>query len=494
VAIDFLDRRITYAELERHSGRVAGFLEARGVGPGQRIGFCFDKSPEALVCLFGLIRTGATYVPADPHVPSSRIAMIWRDCGIRGALAGVLPKGLSDLEWAVVARPSEDAPSRGRIISLEDVLAEGPSASGPVPAPEGGIANILYTSGSTGQPKGAMITTNSLMHFSRWGVETFGITAADRVSNHAPYSFDLSTFDIFAAVRAGATMCPVPESARGYPYRLARFMAGSRITIWYSVPWCLVLMAMRGNLPSHDLSRLRHVLFAGEVMPPSPLRAWIEQVPQATYWNLYGPTETNVCTFHRVQPEDLHRPEGIPIGRPITDTRAWIVDMNGARVRAGEPGELLVSGPTVFAGYFGKPEATREQFVPAPDGQGFAYKTGDNVLDKGDGALLFLGRCDRRIKCKGYRLELAEVEAVVVAHPAVAEAAVLAAADGTLNKFLVAFVSIREGHESTAAELSAHCRRYLPNYMVPSRWRFLDRLPRNPNGKIDLATLAQQTG
>lgn len=490
VAIDYLGTHMTYAELDRQASLVARFLTARGVGPGQRIGFCFRKCPEALVCLFGIIRTGATYVPFDPQLPPTRINALLHHCDIRCMVADASIAGIEGLDWRVVARPAGE-PAAADIVPLADILASASTADSPVLAPADDITSILYTSGSTGEPKGVMITTKSLLHFAQWGVDTFDITSTDRISNHAPYSFDLSTFDIFAAVRAGATMCPVPETAHSYPSRLARFIAQERITLWYSVPWSLVLMGMRGSLHTLDLSHLRHVLFAGEVMPPEHLRVLMKLIPNATWWNLYGPTETNVCTYHKVEPADLDRPEGVPIGRPITNTRSWIVDLNGLPVPAGEPGELVISGPTLFRGYFNNPKGTREVFLSAPDGSR-AYRTGDNVIDRGDGVLLFLGRCDRMVKVRGYRIELAEVEKVVAEHPAVAEVAVLAVRDSILSNTLAGFVSLRDGHEVTGGELAAYCRRHLPYYMIPTKWRFLDRLPRNPHGKIDLTRLARQ--
>jgi amino acid adenylation domain-containing protein len=492
VAIDFMGQQMTYAELARASDLVAGYLMRQGIRPGERVGFYFHKCFEALVCLFGLIRAGITYVPFDLQVPVSRIKLICRQCGIRSLIAGALPQGLSGIDWAIVAEPSDAELPGGTVIPLSEVLGVGPSATGPPLPPADGIANIIYTSGSTGEPKGVMITTESLMHYSKWGVETFGLTPSDRIANHAPYSFDLSTFDVFAAIRAGATMCPFPDAARGHPYRTARFIDHERITVWYSVPWCLVLMVLRGGLPTHDLSALRHVLFAGEVMPPEHLRTLMTQVPHPIYWNLYGPTETNVCTYHRVDPADLDDADGVPIGRPISDTRVWVVDETGRTVPSGQAGELLVAGPTVFAGYYGDERGTAERLVGAPDGDGLACKTGDRAIARGDGVLTFLGRYDRMVKVRGYRIELAEIEAVVAAHPAVAEAAVVAVGHRMRGTTLTGFVCLQDGVDIGENELSAFCRERLPRYMVPCRWRFFEDLPRNPHGKIDLASLAAE--
>ncbi len=489
IAVDFMGQQITYAELDRASRIVSTFLASRGIGPGHRVGFHFHKCIEALICLFGVIHAGVTYVPFDLQAPSSRIKRICKECGITAIIAGALPPGLDGFDWALLAEPSEAELPDGEIHWLAELLATGhPTEDDPRP-PEDDVANILYTSGSTGTPKGVMIPSSSLLHYSGWGVETFGLGPHDRIGNHAPYSFDLSTFDIFAAVRAGATMCPFPDAARGHPYRTARFMAQERITVWYCVPWCLVLMTLRGSLSDHDLSHLRHVLFAGEVMPPEHLREMMRAVPHPSYWNLYGPTETNVCTYHRVREKDLARPEGIPIGRPIAETRAWVVDEKAKPVAAGAPGELIVSGPTVFAGYFKDKRGTAKRFVDAPDGQGQAFRTGDIVVRRAEGELIFLNRRDRMVKSRGYRIELAEVEAVAKEHPSVTEVAVVPVKHLLRGTTLTAFVSLRDGSEVSENELVAHCLEHLPRYMVPSRWEIMDRLPRTPHGKIDLTAL-----
>lgn len=492
VAIDFMGEQMTYGDLLDASSRVATFLMNRGIGPGHRVGFYYHKCFDALACLFAIMRTGATYVAFDLELPIPRILKICRQCGIRVMVAGALPQGLQDIDWAIVSEPSGAELPDGETIAVSDVLSDSPPADEPPARPAGDVANLIYTSGSTGRPKGVMITTQSLLHFSKWAVETFGITADDRVANHAPYSFDLSTFDIFAAVRAGATMCPFPDVARGHPYRTARFIAAERITVWYSVPWCLVLMVLRGSLSSHDLSRLRHVLFAGEVMPVDHLRSLMIEVPHASYWNLYGPTETNVCTYHRVTPEDLEDPEGIPIGRPIADTRVWVVDDKLRPVEPGTSGELLVAGPTILKGYFHDKRATARRLVDAPDGQGKACKTGDRVVQRRDGVLMFQGRFDRLIKCRGYRIELSEVEAVAAEHPAVAEVAVVANHHFLRGTSLTGFVAVREGNDLSANDLNAFCRESLPKYMLPQHWEIVDRLPRNPHGKIDLTNLSAQ--
>ncbi len=475
-AIESGESRLTYGELLDASDRLAALLMRHGAKPGERVAFCFKKSIDAIVSLFALIRTGATYVPLDPAWPDERKATIREDAGIRLSI-GTDPS-------ADVGR-IETGDSTIPIAEYRDVEP----ARGHLPEPRGGVANILYTSGSTGRPKGVQITTRSLLHFSQWSVDYFGLTPEDRVANHAPYNFDLSTFDIFAAVRAGAAMCPVPERLKMFPYQMARWIADSRISVWYSVPSALLMMQLRGKLPDHDLSSLRHVIFAGEVMPKPGLQELARLMPHAAWTNLYGPTETNVCTYYRVSEADLRDDGPVPIGRPISDTRVWIVDEAGKSVSSGESGQLLVAGPTLTTGYFGDAELTARRLVTAPNGKEPAYRTGDRVRARPDGVLMFEGRIDRMIKRGGHRVEPGEIEAAIIRHPMVKEVAVVALPDPVFGNRLKACVAAREGAHLGEADLIEHCRDTLPAYMLPDVWQFYEALPRTDREKVDLQKL-----
>lgn len=481
-AVEFGGASLSYGELLTRSSAFAGLLRLVGAGPGVRVAFCFRKSIEAIVAMFGVIRTGATYVPIDPAWPAERVQAIVSDSGITIWVgSGDPPPGVTGIE-EVFANPDES----GMAAWLERYSWR-PARE--TLSPERGVANILYTSGSTGRPKGVEITTRSLLHFSEWGANCFGLRPDDRLANHAPYNFDLSTFDIFAAVRVGATMCPVPESLKMFPYQTAKFIAEKGITTWYSVPSALIMMQLRGRLSEHDFSRLRHVIFAGEVMPKPALQALALEIPSATWTNLYGPTETNVCTWHRCTPEDFADDGPVPIGVAISDTRLWIADETGRPVGEGESGELLVSGPTVTTGYFGDTDMTLSRLRPAPDGEGLSYRTGDRVRRRGDGVLLFEGRIDRMIKCRGHRIEPGEVEAALHRHPAVKEAAVVPIADPVFGNRIRACVSAKAGAALDETGLAAFCRPLLPAYMMPDEWHFSPELPRTDRGKIDLQAL-----
>jgi amino acid adenylation domain-containing protein len=479
-AVVFRGREVRYGQLLEDSDRIAALLAGLGARPGRHVAFCFRKAPEALAALFGLIRTGAAYVPLDPSWPAERREFVCREADI-DLWVGNVPPGFSGLKHTVLAGPFADS-----AVPLAAAGACQPARGEPA-EPARGVANVLYTSGSTGRPKGIEITARSLLHFARWAAESFELHPGDRVANHAPYTFDLSTLDIFAAVHAGATMCPVPEDVKVLPFQAAKFLAEQRISVWYSVPFALILML--DKLGAHDTSRLRHVIFAGEVMPKPALRALARALPRAALTNLYGPTETNVCTYHRVEAADLPGDEPLPIGRPIADTRLWLLDEDGRPRSDGGPGELLVAGPTVTTGYLGDADLTARRLVPAPDGDGLAYRTGDLVSRRADGVLLFHGRKDRLLKCRGHRIEAGEIETVLCRHPQVKEAAVFLVADPQFGDRLVAAVACDPSNRPPEVDLIAHCRRTLPPYVLPDAWHFQEALPRTDRGKVDLQAL-----
>jgi amino acid adenylation domain-containing protein len=360
------------------------------------------------------------------------------------------------------------------------------------------LAYILYTSGSTGDPKGVMISHRTIFTFINWCSDTFQLTPADRVTSHAPIHFDLSTFDIYVALKAGATVVLVPETLSVFPIQLVRLLQEERITVIYMVPSILTLMVNYGNLAKHDLSALRLVLFAGEVFPIKYLRQFVEAVPHATYFNLYGPTETNVCTYYQVQPRDLapERTQPVPIGIACENMEVFAVDAQGQIVtKSGVEGELWARGSCVAQGYWGDAERTAKGFVPntfQPHYAETAYRTGDIVTLAEDGRnWIYVGRRDHMIKSRGYRIELGEIEAAMYAHQGIKETAVVAIPDEMLGNRLKAFVVPADGRELTVQELEAHCRQKLPRYMVPENFELREFLPKTSTGKIDRTLLAR---
>jgi amino acid adenylation domain-containing protein len=332
------------------------------------------------------------------------------------------------------------------------------------------------------------LTHGNALCFVEWAVERMGVTAQDRLSNHAPLHFDLSVFDLFVAAAAGATVVLVPDELSFFGSELSRLIRDEAITTWYSVPSTLTMIARSGA--ASDLVSLRSVVFAGEVFPTARLRALRAMVPQAELWNLYGPTETNVCTYQRVGelPED-DRP--IPIGRPCEYDEVFALREDGGLADVGELGELYVRGRSVMRGYWGRTEATEEALVPDPldrPGSDRVYRTGDLVRLRPDGAYEFHGRRDHQIKSRGYRIELAEVETALVRHPSVESAAAVAVPHEEWGSAIVAFVSLT-GSDVSERELRQHVGTLLPRYMVPAEIVITESLPRTSTGKVDRGRL-----
>jgi amino acid adenylation domain-containing protein len=493
---DLPDGIITYADLAVLARRVCEHLHALGVRRGDRVGVYMEKSIDAVACIFGTLEAGAAYVPIDAASPAWRAAYILHDCAVRVVL---MERRLETGVLEELARFGA-APA---VVSLERVggghgiaalLARGAGARNPVdaaPPPEpDDLAYLLYTSGSTGKPKGVMLTHRNALSFVEWCSDTFAPRPDDRFSSHAPFHFDLSILDLYLPVRHGATVVLIGNAAGKEPVGLAELIAVRRLTIWYSTPSILAMLAQYGKMQRHSYDALRTVLFAGEVFPVKHLRAVKRLLPGAVFFNLYGPTETNVCTWYRVPdtiPEE--RTEPYPIGRVCHHLRGLIIDGDRNPVGAGE-GELCISGPGVMAGYWNLPEQTARAFLVDGDGTRW-YRTGDIVVPDAAGELLFVGRRDRMVKRRGYRIELGEIEAGLYRHPAVREAAVVATG-GEEGTVITAFLSFRTDGTPSVIELKRFCAETLPASMVPDRFAVRDSLPKTSTDKMDYQTLVAE--
>jgi amino acid adenylation domain-containing protein len=365
---------------------------------------------------------------------------------------------------------------------MRDVDAQ-PSGTPPVERIDQDPAYILYTSGSTGRPKGVTLSHRNGLAFIGWAAAFIGARPDDRFSSHAPLHFDLSIFDLFVAAQAGAPVVLVPPQASIFPIELTRFIREQAITVWYSVPSVLSALALRGGLDAHPVPSLRVVVFAGEVFPTKYLRRLMELMPGRRFLNLYGPTETNVCTYFEVE----HLPGGeapIPIGRPIANTETFVMADDGQEASTGEVGELLVRGATVMRGYWGDPDRTARSLVRDPRGRSddLVYRTGDLVRRRGD-QYEFLGRRDAQVKSRGYRIELGEIETALYGHPRVVECAVTAVPDDLVTNTLRADV-VTDG-DVDEHELIAFCSERIPHYMIPDAIHFHGSLPRTSTGKVD---------
>jgi amino acid adenylation domain-containing protein len=486
--VDPAAQAITYAELNRRADAFAAFLSAHGVRPEDRVGVVLPKGIAALVAFFGTMKAGAAYVPVDFTAPAERGKKILTDCQVRAVV--------------VDDRCLEVVPDTGDVLTVRigsnavdpfDSLESTPDAAG-----RGGadrriddLAYILYTSGSTGMPKGVTLSHRNAISFVDWCSSIFQPTEEDRFSSHAPFHFDLSILDIYVSLKHGATLYLISEDLGKNPSELARFIGANQLTVWYSTPSILTLLTQFGHLESVDASSLRLVLFAGEVFPVKHLREVQHRWPAPSYYNLYGPTETNVCTFARIPgaiPPDRDVP--YPIGFACDHCRGLVLDDQGHEAASSGEGLLYISGPSVFQGYWNRPDVNRTLFL-VRDGRRW-YNTGDVVRWDQTEGYLYVGRRDRMVKRRGYRIELGEIERALYLHPGVREAAVIATSDAEGGTKIVAWVSCHDEPQPSIIEMKTFCASHLPAYMSPDGFVFLRRLPRTSTDKVDYQALRQE--
>jgi amino acid adenylation domain-containing protein len=488
---------ISYCDLDILACSLRDRLRSLGVRRGDRVGIYAHKSIDSIACILGILKAGAAYVPVDPLAPVERNAFILSNCSVRVALVektfeapllaamssqnGALPKFIF-LEGT--------GGGRGLKAGLDAVSAESGLPGTDEAVYPDDLAYILYTSGSTGKPKGVMLSHLNGTSFVDWCIETFEPQHSDRFSAHAPMHFDLSIFDIYVAFSCGGTLVLVTEDMAKEPLRLAQMISESRISVWYSAPSILTLLVQYGHLEKLDCSSVRLVLFAGEVFPVKHLRAFKALLPHPRYFNLYGPTETNVCTFYEIPaaipPE---RTEPFPIGAVCNHLKDKVVDEEGGLVEPGQKGELCILGPAVMQGYWNLPEQTSRAFFASPEG--LWHRTGDIVIAEPDGNYILVGRRDRMVKRRGYRVELGEIEAGLYRHAAIKEAAVISLPDPETGVRIRAFVSCQDGKRPSTIEMKKFCMDVLPHYMIPDSFTFQTSLPKTSTDKIDYQKLKE---
>jgi amino acid adenylation domain-containing protein len=500
VAFRCRDRSLTYTELNDQASQLAALLQKFGVQPGDRVAIYMPKAVEMAVSVYGCLKAGAIYVPVDPTLPTSRLKYVLDDAGVvailtldrqRKQLGEVWPK--LECKPRVVVGLLSTGNIDAAVIPWDTVDA-GCSFIPPTLS-ENDPAYIIYTSGSTGEPKGILHTHRSGLAYGRLAAETYEVSASDRLGNFAPLHFDQSTFEFFSGPLVGATTVLIPEEHMRFPASLAKLIDDERLTIWYSVPFALVQLLLRGALETRDLSSLRWVLYGGEPFPVGHLRELMKRLPAATFSNVYGPAEVNQCTYFNLTQPPKDTNASIPIGRIWPETTGLIVDQANLPVARGEIGELLINSSTMMPGYWNRPELTARVMVDVPHNENSLrfFRTGDLVRELEDGNLEFHGRSDRQVKIRGNRVELDEIEAVILRLQGVLNVAAFAPFDPATNDRRIVVAAILSADmELSSDQIQSEARKRLPTYAVPSEVVITETFPQTTSSKTDYIALETQ--
>lgn len=503
-AISFKKQKLTYGDLERQSNQLAELLLESGCRAGDRVAFCVPKSPAAIISMLGTLKADCVYVPIDSDCPPARVNKVLEACRPKWLLAGAKTGPLLSNVFADgnATRGVKVGCVDGDLLEGENFttqftvsdLAQFSDAGHAYVNSPSDAAHILFTSGSTGVPKGVVITHENAVSFVEWGVDFFGINQYDRVSGHAPLHFDLSTFDIYGAFAAGAELYPVPPELNLLPHKLAGFIRNNELTQWFSVPSILNYLAKFDAIQYGDFPSLRRLMWCGEVLPTPTLMYLMQRLPETEFTNLYGPTEATIASSHfTVSFCPANETDQVPIGTACEGESLFVLNDQFQPAPVGEIGDLYIGGVGLSPGYWQDDEKTDSVFVTHPHTHERIYRTGDLAKLGDDGQVHFIGRADTQIKSRGYRIELGEIETGLSALPFLEESAVVAIdTDGFENKLICcAWVAV-SGQEVDIKRIRADLVTHVPKYMVPSEWVQLERLPKNANGKIDRPELRRQ--
>ena len=469
-------RTINYAELGDLCRRVARWLEREGVEAGSRVGILAGRGVTAYAGILGACWAGCTWVPLNPAHPVGRLNNLLQRAELDALIVDEEGAGLL---------PGLEPPLR---VFGPDITSADAVVHPPVPRKGNDLAYLMFTSGTTGDPKGVMITHAAIDHFLNVMQARYNIGPGDRVSQFFELTFDLSVFDVFMSFNNGATLCVLPEASRLAP---AGFIREQKLTVWFSVPSAMVLMERFRQLRPGAFPDLRLSLFCGEPLPAEPVANWMAAAPDSVVENLYGPTEaTLACLLQPCSPELRVTPERgcAAIGLPYPGMRAAIMDSGGQILPSGdEPGELLLAGPQLAAGYWHDRALTDDRFITL-DGTRW-YRSGDLARQDEDGCFHHLGRTDNQVKIFGHRVELEDID-THLRHVCRCESTMAVAwpvAHGSAQG-IVAFVA---GSDLGVAEIRAGMKKRVPDYMVPRQVKFLDTLPLSANGKFDRNALVE---
>jgi amino acid adenylation domain-containing protein len=475
--------RWSYRDVAAFSNRLARALQAAGCSRDDRVAFVLPKCPRTIAAIIGILKAGSAYIPIDPASPPTRAQTILRS----GEPKLILTDASSSHFLTAIATSATTLD----VSNLPEFSSDPVEATG---EPED-MAYIMYTSGSTGVPKGVVITHANVTAFIEWAVRYFDLSAADRLSGHPPLHFDLSVFDIFGTFAAGAELHLPPGEINFSAQSATAFIRSSRLSQWFSVPSLMTYLAKFDAITFGDFPALKRVLWCGEALPAPVLRYWMERLPHVRFTNLYGPTETTIASSHYTVEEIPSDTEEIPIGKPCPGETLLVLNEQLRPVPPGQIGDLFIGGCGLSRGYWRDPAKTKAAFLlhaGESNSNQRIYRTGDLARMDASGLIYFIGRKDSQIKSRGYRIELGEIEAALNAIEELKESAVVTICSDGFESNLICCAYCPATTTLAPVDIRSRLRSRLPSYMVPSRWKQLETLPRNANGKIDRACLKEE--
>lgn len=482
-ALCYEQQQVSYLQLNQQANQFAGFLRQQGIQPDDRIAVCVNRSPEMVMALYAILKSGAAYVPIDPDYPQDRLRHMLQDCGAKFVLideAG--EQALHSIHDVVIPRLHLQHDSHRWQQGSTENLA--PLASDP----QRSLAYVIYTSGSTGKPKGVMNEHRGVINRLLWTQQAYPLTHDDVILQKTPFSFDVSVWEFFWPLMVGAQLVIAKPGGHQDPDYLSACIAQNRVTTLHFVPSMLQLFLRHGEMT--QCTSLRRILCSGEALPLATVQRCLQQLPQAQLYNLYGPTEAAVdVSSWQCLPND-ERPL-VPIGKPIANTQLHILDHQLQPLPPGVAGELHIGGIQVARGYLNRPELNAERFIAdpfSPESDARLYKTGDLARWLPDGNIEYLGRNDFQVKIHGVRIELGEIEQQLRQCTGVEDAAILAKEDGQGGKRLIAYV-VAPDENVHSTQWRQQLQQQLPDFMVPSSFVRLKALPLSPNGKLDRKAL-----